>query len=494
MKVLLRCTAVLALAGIEVWAQSSAPVIASVVNGASMAAGPIAPGMEALVLGSNLASPSSFPTSCARTSQVTTTCNGVVVLVNGKAAPLLSVTSTAVELQVPFEVTGTSATIQLTNQTGGQTLQAAPFTVAVAPVAPGLFTLDNSGQGFGAFYPVLYGPYTVSNPAKPGDTVLASGTGFGATNPALADGAYPLSPTPVVANVTVTVGGENATVLSAVLASPGIYTVSFTLPTDLPSGNLLVVMNAGGVNTQAGVSIPVAAAAPGVTIAGVSNAASGTLMVESGSWVSIYGVNLSATTRLWQPSDFVGNNLPLQLDGVSVRIDGKAAAICGISPGQINVQVPADTATGAVPVTVTNSIGTATGTVTLAAYAPGLFIYLGWVAALHADGTYVTPAGFGGRPATPGETVELYGSGFGPTTPAVPAGQIFNGAAPLADPTQVRVAIGGVPATVSWAGMVAAGLYQLNVVIPPLADGNQPVAASIGGVATQDGPSIPVQN
>jgi uncharacterized protein (TIGR03437 family) len=103
-------------------------------------------------------------------------------------------------------------------------------------------------------------------------------------------------------------------------------------------------------------------------------------------------------------------------------------------------------------------------------------------------------SGTASRPATPGETVLLYGTGFGPTTPAVQAGVIPPAAAPLADLTQLQVSIGGVPATVSWAGIVAAGEYQLNVVIPPLADGDQPIVATIGGASTQNGLLIPVKN
>jgi uncharacterized protein (TIGR03437 family) len=328
--------------------------------------------------------------------------------------------------------------------------------------------------------------------------VIALGTGFGATNPVVADGANPASPAPVVAKVMVTVGGENATVLSATMVSPGQYQVSFAMPSNLAAGNLFVVMNVGGVNTQTGVVIPVALTPPGVTITGVSNNASGTLTVESGSWISIYGIHLSSTTRMWQASDFSGSNLPLELDGVGVQIGGKAAAVYYISPTQVDVQAPSGSHTGSVPVVLTNGHGTATGTVTLATYAPGFFCDP-WLAARHADGAYVAPTGFFGsgtpsRPATPGETVQIYGSGFGPTTPGVPAGQVFNGAAPLADATLLHVAIGGVPAAVSWAGMVAAGLYQINVVIPSLADGDQRVSATIGGVSTQEGPSIPVEN
>ena len=84
---------------------------------------------------------------------------------------------------------------------------------------------------------------------------------------------------------------------------------------------------------------------------------------------------LSATTRSWQASDFSGNNLPTTLDGVSVQIDGKKAAISYVSPGQLNVQAPTDTATGPVQVQVNNSSGAATGTATLQNYSPAFFTF-----------------------------------------------------------------------------------------------------------------------
>jgi uncharacterized protein (TIGR03437 family) len=243
-----------------------------------------------------------------------------------------------------------------------------------------------------------------------------------------------------------------------------------------------------------------AAPAPPVTITGVSNGASGATAIESGSWVSIYGTNLSATSRAWQTGDFSGNTLPTKLDGVSVTINGKSAAVYYISPGQLNVQAPGDSATGPVPVVVTNTYGSATATATLAPYAPGFFaIEKKYPAAVHTDSVYVAPVGYFGnsvasRPAAPGEVILLFGTGFGPTTPPVPAGQIFSGAAQLADPTQLHMTIGGAPVTVQFAGMVAAGEYQFNVVVPSVGDGDQAIVATIAGFATQSGLSISVKN
>jgi uncharacterized protein (TIGR03437 family) len=103
-------------------------------------------------------------------------------------------------------------------------------------------------------------------------------------------------------------------------------------------------------------------------ISGVTNSASGAAGIESGSWVSIYGTSLATTTRSWQSSDFTGTTLPTTIDNVTVLIDGKNAAIAYVSPGQLNVQAPADSATGSVPVVVTNLNGAVTGTATLHNY------------------------------------------------------------------------------------------------------------------------------
>ena len=81
------------------------------------------------------------------------------------------------------------------------------------------------------------------------------------------------------------------------------------------------------------------------------------------------------------------------------------------------------------------------------------------------------------RPAQPGETIQIYATGFGPTTPAVPAGQVVGNPAPLSNLTQLHVTIGGVAATVEYAGIASAGDYQINVVVPQLAIVARPPAA-----------------
>jgi uncharacterized protein (TIGR03437 family) len=245
---------------------------------------------------------------------------------------------------------------------------------------------------------------------------------------------------------------------------------------------------------------PVPASARGIVVRGISNSSNGQIRIGSGSWMSIYGENLSTSTRQWAAADFAGLNLPTSLDGVSVKINGRPAAVYYVSPGQLNVQAPTDVPVGQVTVEVTNASGRATATATIQTYAPGFFAIGGrYAAAVHTDGAYVAPSGFLGqaaasRPAKTGDTLMIFGTGFGPTTPAVPAGQVLTSPAPLANPAQLIVLIGGVPAKVQWAGLVVPGEYQINVIVPSVPNGEHSIMASIGGVSTVEGITVPVQN
>ena len=216
------------------------------------------------------------------------------------------------------------------------------------------------------------------------------------------------------------------------------------------------------------------------------------------------GTNLANSTRGWQSSDFVAGRLPTTLDGVSVTVGGLPAAVSFVSPTQLNVQAPLTGQTGPVNVVVTNN--SAAGTAASASVsldAPGLFVFAPggnkYAAAivLRGDGTYsyLGPAGLFGsavttRPAQPGETLELFASGLGATNPSVPAGILFSGSAPLVD--AATVTIGGVSAQVSYAGLVAAGLYQLNVTVPNLPAGDQPLLVAVDGAASQPGVFVAV--
>lgn len=266
--------------------------------------------------------------------------------------------------------------------------------------------------------------------------------------------------------------------------------------TDQPRIGTLMAGGSTFAVTQPGCST----CTPAVSITSVVSGAAFATAVTSGSWVTIYGTNLSGTTRQWAAADFSGNKLPTSLDGVSVRIDGQPAAVYFVSPTQLNVQMPDSGATGPVNVQVANGMGAATAMVTLQTFAPAFFTFARkYVAAVHLDGTLVGPAGILGasvatRPANPGETIAIFGTGFGDTNPPRGAGVVYTGAAPLAFPNQLSLKIGGKAAPVSFAGLTAAGLYQLNVLVPSLPDGDSEAIASLGTVLSPSNIFLTVQN
>ena len=185
------------------------------------------------------------------------------------------------------------------------------------------------------------------------------------------------------------------------------------------------------------------------TVTGVTNAGSFQPGFASATWVSIFGTNLSPTTYTWQASDFISGRLPTSLDGVSVTIDGNAAFVEYISPTQINVLAPDDTTVGSVPVQVTVSSQQSNAfTAQQQQFAPAFFSSGGFVAAQHANYTLVSTS----QPAAPGEVIMLYGTGFGPTNPALPTAQLVTTPAVLAN--QVQITIGGIVASVAYAGLV----------------------------------------
>jgi uncharacterized protein (TIGR03437 family) len=117
-----------------------------------------------------------------------------------------------------------------------------------------------------------------------------------------------------------------------------------------------------------------------------------------------------------------------------------------------------------------------------------------YVAAVRADGTYIAPrnliAGVPTVPAIPGDTILLFGTGFGPTTPPSPIGQLIN-AAPLAG--QVTVRVGGIAAITQFAGIVSPGEYQFNIVVPNAPDGDNAVSIQIGGSSSQSNAFLTIQ-
>jgi uncharacterized protein (TIGR03437 family) len=233
-------------------------------------------------------------------------------------------------------------------------------------------------------------------------------------------------------------------------------------------------------------------APPQIDNAGVVSASAfgGFSSVAPGSWIEIHGAHLASRTRSWTSADFHGAQAPTSLDGSAVTIGGQAAFIAYISPNQINAQIPSGAGLGPQEIRViSGGVASAPQTITVNPIQPGLLapssLKLGdkqYTEAIFADGTTLAlPAGAmpaamqsamqgsTARPARPGETMVLYGVGFGPVTPDDGAGDIVQQDNKLV--LSFQIFFGGTPAAVNYAGLAPGmvGLYQFNVVVPDTA-------------------------
>jgi uncharacterized protein (TIGR03437 family) len=235
-------------------------------------------------------------------------------------------------------------------------------------------------------------------------------------------------------------------------------------------------------------------------ISSVVNAEGGGTTIAPNTWVTVYGSALAPVgdSRVWQGSDFVNSRMPGELDGVSVAMNGENAFVLYISPNQVNVLTPPDLAPGTVQVTVTTGgMASAAFAAQAQQYSPSFFIFGAgpYVVGTHADWSLLGPASLYpglSTPAAPGGVVVLYANGFGPVSPPVsPGSEVQSGSLPVLPAIQ----IGGISASVQFAGLVSPGLYQFNVVVPPTAtSGDNTLTAQYNGLTTQTGVLLTVRS
>ncbi len=233
-------------------------VIQAVTNAAGEFIGPIAPGEVVILYGSGLGPAELALYELDSAGLVPTNLGGTRVLFNGTPAPLLYSWATQVAAVVPYTVTGSNA--QVVVQYPGQI--SAALTVPVAASAPGLFTLDYSGEGQAVAINQDGSINSASHPAPQGSLVTLFITGAGQTSPAGVDG-LPASEPPPVPNlpVTVTIGGQTAQIESVggTAGLVGVIEVHSRIPSGIQSGSVPVIVQVGNVPSQSGVTIAASA-------------------------------------------------------------------------------------------------------------------------------------------------------------------------------------------------------------------------------------------
>jgi uncharacterized protein (TIGR03437 family) len=443
--------------------------------------------------------------------------------------PTLVVSASSLSFTTPPDIP-TPQTLTLTTTGGAITFTAAvgsaawmtvsPTSGVVLPGLPVTLTVNVNDAGFTPSATAYSGKITLtaSNVASSNATQTVAVTVLvEALTPTITN-LYPSAALVGSGAVTVTVsgtgfykGGTSATAGATPLATP-TYVNSTTILVVLPAG---ILATAGPVNVSAvnpapgGISAPaVFTVSPTPVVQAVVNAASyGAGPVSPGEFVTLFGTGIGPTAPAGM--QVFGGYASTTLGGVSVTIDGQAAALLYVSANQLTVQVPYNVTIGSAKVVTVMNNGAPESYlpgVNTALNAPGLFLDSGVSGQCAAGKVSATTGAYSVNSSTNsalvGDTIVLYltGEGIYDLDPAATSGYVVpTNLSPLPQMTPLpAVMIGGVAATVSYAGVVPGGLlglFQINVIVPSgSTTGNSvPVVVTIGGVSTQIGATIAVK-
>ena len=229
--------------------------------------------------------------------------------------------------------------------------------------------------------------------------------------------------------------------------------------------------------------------------------------ISPGGVVSIFGANFiaPANAHTVQTSDLVNGKIPTNLEGVCVNFGSTPAAMIGVYPNQLNVQVAA-LQPGAVTVQLTVNCGTPQAVasnlagVVVQTASPEFYSFkpdpiggVNPIAAVNATtGALIGPSGLLPGvtmvPAKPGDVVQAYATGFGASTPSYGLGAIPGAAGALNSPYSLTLGGAAIPASdVIYAGIspCCAGFYQVDFKVPAgTPSGALPLVITIAGQAS----------
>lgn len=260
--------------------------------------------------------------------------------------------------------------------------------------------------------------------------------------------------------------GQIALTASRAGFEPGVYQANIVIQSQnaVPQSISVPVMFVMGASTS------------GTSISGVANAASFETSVSPGMLLSVFGTQLANSPQVVSTLP-----LPYSASGVSVTVNGLAAPLLYISPGQLNIQVPYEVGAGPAVMGVNNNGQIAGFQFQIAPSAPGIFA--------DAKGN-LAPASSATQPQ--GGITTLYLTGAGEVSPQIstafapPSGtSVSYLPAPL---LPLSVTVGGIPAFVYFAGIPSSlvGTTQVNFQVPETAPlGVQPLVVTVNGVQSK---------
>jgi beta-glucosidase len=231
--------------------------------------------------------------------------------------------------------------------------------------------------------------------------------------------------------------------------------------------------------------VTVTTTTPVITPDGIVNAASYLGDIAPGSLASLFGSNLA--DGIYQGSQMLdaNNHFLTSVDNVSVSVNGFAAPLVYLSPGQINFQVPWEASGLAVNVQVTrNGVPSNVEPITMWSIAsPSVFLNdtttgVAWVTGTMEEGCPTTQCA-----VQAGSTYQLWANGLGPKNVAEQDG-VGDGATNISDLSVIggsqtcQLTIGGIAANVTYCGAAPGEVIdQLNFQYPAGIPSGAPVEA-----------------
>lgn len=232
--------------------------ITSVTNAASFLPTAVTPGMITAIFGSNMGPTTITTARLTAQGTIDTTLSSTRVLFDNIPAPLVYVRNDVISAIVPYEVAGRATTTVVVEYQG---VRSQGVTVRVVDTAPAIFTANQQGTGAGAIQNQNGSANGTGNAAARGEVATVYLTGEGQLSPGGQTGFLATGTRRIAANVTVRVGGRDATVLYAGPVPTvvlGLGQVNFIVPNDAPTGAAVPVeVIVGGVSTQGTVTLSV---------------------------------------------------------------------------------------------------------------------------------------------------------------------------------------------------------------------------------------------
>jgi uncharacterized protein (TIGR03118 family) len=285
--------------------------------------------------------------------------------------------------------------------------------------------------------------------------------------------------------------GTLQTAAGAPIAIQGLWAIEFGNGGSGGDSSFLY-FTAGIINNGAQAGL-LGSLAPPAQVTAVKNGASGASSgsIAPGEVLTLTGITVGPRPAVSSPSLTSAVTTATTLGGTTVTINGTPAPILYTQADQTDIIVPWGVTGTTASIVVTSGTTTgATMTATLAPTSPGLYTYNGGALAFNQDGTLNTSTNAAGA----GSVVVLYATGLGQTDPPGQDGAKYGSLVLAETVATVTATIGGMPATVIYAGSAPgqiAGVMQVEAVVPTGAGtGSVPVVITAGGVSSQAGIGI----